>query len=425
MKITTSSANINSFGGLNFIHHEINKLGIPQLAETHLGTRPEQAKFSYSDIIVNYLMLLFAGGHCAEDIGTHLKKELTNVDGLNVSSPDTLLHVQRNLATPKEIKLSPSGVNNEINTHPGLLRLNLALLLYTKSLCPGEGHTLDFDNQFLPCNKYDSRKGYKMEKGYFPSVGSINNHIVYLENRNGNSNVKFGQAQTLAQMFEMLLEHGIKIAKARMDCGSFTKEIIEAIEKYCSQFYVRAQRCAHLYEVAMQSTGWRETRINHQQVEVCSIGYKPFGGEKSYRYVITREKKKTNQGELFEEGNYTYRAIITNDYEMGEEEVIHFYNQRGCSEKIFDEMNNDFGWSRLPFSFMNQNTVYMMIMAICRNLYLYLIGIIAKKTSMVQKNFRLRKFIFRFVIVPCKWIKKGGQKTLKLFTSKPYHLLLE
>ena len=45
------------------------------------------------------------------------------------------------------------------------------------------------------------------------------------------------------------------------------------------------------------------------------------------------------------------------------EDIITFYNERGASEKNFDIQNNDFGWSHLPFSFMAENMVFMMVTA--------------------------------------------------------------
>ena len=87
-------------------------------------------------------------------------------------------------------------------------------------------------------------------------------------------------------------------------------------------------------------------------------------------------------------------------------------------------MNNDFGWGNLSFSFLQENTVYMILMAMCRNFYLIILEKISRKISFVKSNLRLKKFIFRFVVVSYKWIKRGGQKTLKLYIGKPYHLLL-
>lgn len=93
--------------------------------------------------------------------------------------------------------------------------------------------------------------------------------------------------------------------------------------------------------------------------------------------MVSREPNDTGRVDVFQQDAFIYRAIITNDSALSEQEVIEFYNQRGASEKIFDELNNDFGWKHLLFSFLNQNTVYMMIMAMFRNFYLYL----------VEKNF--------------------------------------
>ena len=46
-----------------------------------------------------------------------------------------------------------------------------------------------------------------------------------------------------------------------------------------------------------------------------------------------------------------------------EKDIITFYNERGASEKNFDIQNNDFGWAHLPFSFMAENMVFMMVTA--------------------------------------------------------------
>jgi len=42
-------------------------------------------------------------------------------------------------------------------------------------------------------------------------------------------------------------------------------------------------------------------------------------------------------------------------------------------ERIFDDLNNSFGWNRLPKSFMNENTVFLLITALIRNFYQFLV----------------------------------------------------
>jgi len=424
MKITTSTDNIKSFGGLNFISEEYDKLKLPELIGQHLGIRSLQAKYSFSDVIKNLWTITFAGGDCAEDIHTNLRDELHQITNLKVCSPDTILRLQKTLAFDKEIHLSNSKTVNEFSKHSTLNDLNLDMLIQTETLKPNLFYDFDFDNQFVPNEKYDSRKGYKMKYGYFPGVASIDNYIVYFENRNGNSNVKFKQAETLQSAYDLLKSKNIFIDRSRMDCGSFTKEIVTTAVANSKRVYIRAQRCDELYRQLQEVEKWETVRIGLFDVEVCSIEYAPFGEETKYRYVVSREKNNTGQTNVFSNDDFTYRAILTTDNDSSTLEVIQYYNQRGAGEKIFDEMNNDFGWKNLPFSFLQENTVYMVLMAMCRNFYLIILKKISQKVTFIKSNFRLKKFIFRFVVVPFKWIKRGGQKILKLFTQKPYHLLL-
>ena len=424
MKITTSTETIKSFGGLNFISQHYDDLKIADLITKYLGKRPAQAGFSYSDVIKNLWSITFAGGDCAEDIHTNLKEELLAVTNLKICSPDTILHVQKLLANEKEIHLSKAKTVNEFSQHAVLNALSLDFLIQTRTLVPYQFYDFDFDNQFVPNEKFDSKKGYKMKEGYFPGVASIGQYIVYIENRNGNSNVKFKQDETLQAAYDLLKSKNILIDRSRMDCGSFTKAIVTTAVANSKRVYIRAQRCDELYRQLQAVKYWQKVKIGVHGVEVCSIEYAPFGEATKYRYVVSREKNKTGQTNAFSEDDFTYRAILTTDIESTDKEVIEYYNQRGAGEKIFDEMNNDFGWKNLPFSFLNQNTVYMILMAMCRNFYLIILKKISNKVSFVQSNFRLKKFIFRFVVVPFKWISRGRQKILKLYTQKPYHLVL-
>ena len=69
-----------------------------------------------------------------------------------------------------------------------------------------------------------------------------------------------------------------------------------------------------------------------------------------------------------------------------EKDIITFYNEREASEKNFDIQNNDFGWSHLPFSFMAENMVFMMVTAMLKNFYLYLVGHISDKVKPLEKD---------------------------------------
>ena len=88
------------------------------------------------------------------------------------------------------------------------------------------------------------RKTYKKNKGYVPGIATIGNKIIYIENRDGNANVKFEQASTLKRSYELLLSEGLKVNRSRMDAGSYSKEIIDVVDKYSKLFlYQSKQEC--------------------------------------------------------------------------------------------------------------------------------------------------------------------------------------
>ena len=107
--------------------------------------------------------------------------------------------------------------------------------------------------------------------------------------------------------------------------------------------------------------------------------------------------------------------------ELTEKDIITFYNERGASEKNFDIQNNDFGWSHLPFSFMAEDMVFMMVTAMLKNFYLYLVRHISDKVKPLKKTSRLKAFILHFVSVPAKWVRTGRQNVLNLYTNKTYY----
>jgi len=72
----------------------------------------------------------------------------------------------------------------------------------------------------------------------------------------------------------------------------------------------------------------------------------------------------------------------------------------------------------MPFSFLHENTVFLLMMAICRYLYHFLVEFISRKLDFIKPNFRLKKSIFRFMVVPSKWIKQGRSYVLKFSLQK-------
>lgn len=428
MHTTKSAEKITPFGGLNFCLNRYHQSGLAGLIDRHLGPRGQTAGFSYSDIIANQMAVFFAGGDCAEDLGEHLRGPLSYSRALAVCSPDTLLRGIKELSCDSEPLVHPtSGVAHTFNVNAPLNELLVGALRHTGQLSSGTGYDLDYDNQVIATEKWDAARTYKSCRGYQPGIASIDNMPVYIEGRGGNSQASFEQAATLRRVFTTLAASDVSIATYRADSASYQKDAIEVVEANTERFYIRARRSASMDRQIGQvpDEQWTPIQLGWQKMDVTEITWTPFGGARSYRLIVSRIKRADNQADLFSGGAYTWRAIMTNDTTTPPKQIICFYNKRGTSERLFDVMNNDFGWSKLPCSFLSENTAFMIIMAIIANFYRYIIGLYSQHIAWLKPTYRLKKFIFRFITVPAKWIRSGRRNILKLYTDKDYPAALE
>ena len=217
------------------------------------------------------------------------------------------------------------------------------------------------------------------------------------------------------RFFALLEANSIRVNRFRADCGSCSKEIVSEIEKHCKHFYIRANRCSSLYNDIFALRGWKTEEINGIQFELNSILVEKWEG-KCYRLVIQRQRRNSGDLDLWE-GEYTYRCILTNDYKSSTRDIVEFYNLRGGKERIFDDMNNGFGWSRLPKSFMAENTVFLLLTALIHNFYKTIMSRLDTKAFGLKKTSRIKAFVFRFISVPAKWIMTARQYVLNIYTE--------
>ena len=326
-KVAIKNENITSFGGIYHIMDVFSKLDFEKLTESVLGKRGSRGKaFSHGSIFGSLFFSYLCGGDCLEDINALIGQFRQRPNTL-LPGADTVGRGLKELAEENIVyKSETSGKSYSFNTAEKLNTLLLRMIRRMGLIKAGSHVDLDFDHQFVPAHKFDAKYSYKQDHGYFLGWASIGGIIVGGENRDGNTNVRFHQEDTLRRIMNRVTsELGVVIERFRADCGSFSKEIIT------------------------------------------------------------------------------------------------FYNERGASEKNFDIQNNDFGWSHLPFSFMAENMVFMMVTAMLKNFYLYLVRHISEKVKPLKKTSRLKAFILHFVSVPAKWVRTGRQDVLNLYTNKTYY----
>ena len=171
-------------------------------------------------------------------------------------------------------------------------------------------------------------------------------------------------------------------------------------------------------------TEWKQIEYYYNLIELTEMWYAPFGEEKKYRIIVQRKKNKASQLDAFSESAYEYYSIITADTIGTPEEIYTFYNQRGrTSEDVIDILKNDFNWNHLPCSFLDQNTVFMILSAISYVLTVWMKTIVGKHIKGITKKGRLKQYIFMFINVAAKWIHSGRQTILKIFSNRGYEFI--
>ena len=413
-KVAIKSEKLTPFGGIFSIMEQFDSR-LSSVIDSTLGMRCRLYGYQYSEIIRSLMSVYFCGGSCIEDVTTHLMYHLSLHPTLRTCSSDTILRAIKELTQEHISYTSDTGKNYDFNTADTLNTLLLNCLLTTGQLKEDGEYDVDFDHQFIETEKYDAKPTYKKFLGYRPGVAVIGDMIVGIENSDGNTNVRFHQQDTLKRIFERLERNNLVINRFRADCGSCSEEIVEEVEKHCKSFYIRANRCSSLYDDIFALRGWKTEEINGIEFELNSILVGKWKG-KAYRLVIQRQKRMDADLDLWE-GEYTYRCILTNDYESSVREIVEFYNLRGGKERIFDDLNNGFGWDRLPKSFMAENTVFLLLTALVRNFYKFIMERLEVKKFGLKATSRIKAFVFKFITVPAKWIRTSRQFILNIYTD--------
>ena len=429
MKLVKSTQQITPFGGLTFVYQYLENKRIGELINAYLSKLPEQSKYTWKDIAYSLWSIPFCGGDCIEDLSVNLNHYLKTIPYFNVPSSDSVLRRLKDLSKPQRTLVSKYyGKHHDFSINMTLNKLNLKLIKRLGGI-NSKTVVLDYDNTIITTKKADSRMTYIKQKGYCPGVGIIGDKIVYVENRNGNSDAKTYQEKAVNRMFKLLKSEGISVDIFRADSASYQFQVIEAAKKYANQFYIKARINQTVANAIDNIQKWESVIIKEEEFFIGSTTFMPFHGSKCrrkkdmplspYRLVVMKLRRKDGQTNLFTNEAYLYKAIITNDYEMSDIEVFDYYNQRGAIEKEFDVLKNDFGWNTIPFSNLNENTVYMIFTAMCRNIFSYVIKLFSQGNKLLRSNYRIKKFIFRFIILPAKWTIRGRQSVLNIYCSLP------
>jgi len=424
MKIQNKK-NISAFGGINYVFDYLSKSKIAEILESDLPALKKQSQYKWTDIFYSFISIYLCGGSCVEDLQNHLKSHFDNNPFLNLPSPDTLLKRFSELTEDTyKAKTKRGAFYHTCSNNNKLDNLNIKLLKKF-GVFESDKLVLDYDNTIVFTEKSDSKMTYKRDYGYHPAVCTVNEeHVLHIQNRNGNCDPKAFQAEVLRDVFNLLEKHEIsKPLHLRADAASYQYDVVKELVKNNVTFYIGC-RNSYVEKYFTQVKKWIPMKSSlNPTMEVGEIIITPFQRQaeidqaesKSYRMIVKRCKNKNGQLNLLTGDAYEYRAILTNNFELTPLEVAAFYNHRGNMEKQFDILKNDFGWNNMPFSCLSKNTVFLYFSAICRNLYSKIIKHFSQVVRFLKPTYRVKKFLFRFIIIPARWITHSRQKQLSLY----------
>ena len=231
MKVLNST-HLSPFGGLNFVHEELDRLKIGEVLGNELPLLPKQSKYDWRDLLYSFWSVYFCGGDCMEDLSVNLRRSFENSPMVKTPSPDSVLKRIKELAVPCLHFDTPRGKrSHKFSINHRLNALNLKIVR-DRIKDARSTVVLDYDNTLIFSQKADAAMTYQKQCGYAPGVGIINDQVVYIENRNGNSGAQILQQDTLLRMFTLLEKEGVRPTVFRADGASYKLSTLATIDKH-------------------------------------------------------------------------------------------------------------------------------------------------------------------------------------------------
>ncbi len=266
-----------------------------------------------------------------------------------------------------------------------------------------------------------ARKGYnpkhRGKKSYQPILTFLAETREYVggELRNGDRPTGKQIAQHLREVFTAL-PPSVKTVYARADSGFYCWEAVAAYESQQVHFVISARKTPRLVEElqAARWTGSPRTDADGQ----CEFRYQPEGWGQAQRFVALRYLKKPKAAEpgqpeqyqLFETPEYSYRVFVTN-MDAPIDALVGFYRDRGSSENLIKEANNDAGLAAHPSGRWAMNCIHFQIAMLAYNLncWLMLFNREEKATVSEMPHTTLATARLRFLFLAAKIWRHAGR----------------
>jgi Transposase DDE domain group 1 len=209
------------------------------------------------------------------------------------------------------------------------------------------------------------------------------------------------------------LPQGVERRYARADSGFYCLEAVQAYQKHDCRFVIAVQKSASLM-AAVQAARWTGSPGTDADGQ-CEFWHQPSEWPKAYRYIALRYQKqpqperKNEQYQLFDGPQYSYRVFVT-DMNAPIDAVSGFYRDRGGSENLIKEANNDAGLAAQPSTRWATNCVHFQLAMLAYNLncWLMLFHRDEQVKAVDLRHTTLATARLRFLFLAAKIVRHAG-----------------
>ena len=343
------------------------RLGLSQLADSHLDLGDAPGRANAGDKILTLVASALAGGDCIDDADALRAGGTGRVLGCAVKAPSTLGTFLRSFRWGHVRQLD---------------RVSRELLARAWDAGAGPGDsplTIDLDSTV--CETYGLGKegarhhNYTGQRGYHPllAVAAGTGDVLMARLRAGRANTARGAAHFLRETLSRVRYAGATgQLTVRADSGFYTHDIVTVCRNNDVRFSITVRQHRSLRDLieAIPEADW--TPIPYWMEAAAAVAettYTPFRGEPDTAQVrlIVRRVRPTPGSQLALFTSYSYHAFIT-DREGDTLELEADHRRHAEIENAIRDLKYGVGLNHLPSGRFAANAAWMAVQVMAHNL---------------------------------------------------------
>jgi len=288
--------------------------------------------------------------------------------------------------------------------------------------------TIDIDTTVLNLCGYQegAEKGYndvkRGNRSYHPILAFVyeTKELLHGVLKPGDSYCSNGAVEFIKELMTMI-PYGIYDITFRADCGFFSQEILQFLEKMKFKYIIAVKnyptilnKVISIKDIAYKPFVSQELiRLGRKgKNEIAVFHYRLSKWDIKRKFIVVRTPKKDIDPQLDMFGNerYEYQILVTNIND-DPKKLVYFYRKRGNAENYIKEQKYDLNIGKLTTDSFWANQAIFQFTILCYNMLVWFKNIFIGKSELKTT---IRTFRERFLLIPAELIKRSRQFILKL-----------